>query len=146
MTMHAPNFIIRPGAHDEMLPGGAVFDPMRRARGMVTSLDERVTKDLLHILHQHYAGHRWVVEVKTEQGVAFVRNLFAHPHYGFVIHLRNCLSPADIKAVAIESGGELLERFGLPRGPFDLHHYDNIWRKDAPGVPKMLRTTDTVLR
>lgn len=138
-----PAIIIKRDMRDVPLPGAAVFDAIRVAKGQLTEFDVRLTRLLLHWLLQKYPGHRWSCEVKTEQGVAYVRNLFADPRQGWVIHLRNCLNWADVKKVAIEAGGELLERYGLPRGPFREQDYHHIWHPELPGVPRNLLTTDT---
>lgn len=146
MTVHAPNFIVRGSGLDAMQPGAIFVDSSRLARGGALPNDFILSRRILEVLQRHYPGHRWVVEVKTDQGVAFIRNFFADPRRGFVIHLSRCENANDVVREAMRAGGELLERYGIKRQSFREELYEGIWRKDVPGVPKIIETTDTQLR
>jgi hypothetical protein len=145
-AIHAPAFIIRGNHADELQPGAVFIDPSRFARGAWVENDVSLAKKMLAILQRKYPGHRWVVEVKTQHGIAFLRNFFADPRKGFIIHLKRCVNDADILRETVRAGGELLERYGIERKEFKEQQYERIWRPDAPGVPKIIRTTDTTIR
>jgi len=76
------------------------------------------------VLDAHYPGHMWLVRVQHKQGVAIIRNLSLRDRnglqgigakMGMVRHIDQ-IRP-DLKDV-VRAGGELLERWGIPRGRF----------------------------
>mgnify|MGYP001560467377 CR=1 FL=1 len=114
------------------------FDEARMKQGMVTQQDIAVQKEIAAILHFNYPGHGWVVECKHDQGVASIKNIYASTLYGMVIHLNNITNAKARRALVVKLGGELLERFGLPRGKFNAQDYEHIWK-----LGREYKTTDT---
>lgn len=70
-------------------------------------------------LEQHYPGHNWRVNADHEQGVVSVwlqyfDKLRKNAPWGFRLFISRLNSDPEMKCV-VTAGGELLERFGLPR-------------------------------
>jgi hypothetical protein len=66
-------------------------------------------------LHNHYRGHLWSVEVDSRQGVCFITIPILLGNWKYIIPLK-MLNPAMV----IKAGGEILERFNLPRSRIDF--------------------------
>jgi len=66
-------------------------------------------------LTKHYPTVNWLVEIKLAPtgGIAFVRIPEISKLYGMIVKLSS--SDLDIEAQAIKSGGEMMERFNIPR-------------------------------
>jgi hypothetical protein len=66
-------------------------------------------------LMKHYPTVNWLVEIKIAPtgGVAFVRIPEISKVYGMIIKLSS--SDLDLESSAIKQGGEMLERFNIPR-------------------------------
>lgn len=70
-------------------------------------------------LTRAYPGHYWMVGVSHEAGsITIDLQIDKPPHlrnYGYRLNISTVLGAGGQKAV-MRAGGELLERFGLPRG------------------------------
>lgn len=70
-------------------------------------------------LTKHYPGHPWMVGCQLETGQVVIDLGYEKPH-----HLRNMAYVINLSALfesggqrrVMQAGGEILERFGLPRG------------------------------
>ena len=84
--------------------------------GADISLADRITE----VLERHYPGNFWQIEVDHGKGVAKIRIpvLMAADYWG-IIHLRTIFSDPGLRCV-VRTGGNLLERYEVPRGMFDL--------------------------
>lgn len=77
--------------------------------------------EIAHVLDHHYPSHRWSVEVSHEQGIVNIRLLYYDPltfsnrTWAFVLKLADLATDPSMRDV-VRAGGELLERWGLPRG------------------------------
>lgn len=74
------------------------------------------------VLNKHYPGHPWMVGADHDAGVVVVKlayydKLMRWARHGFVIHFGSLLTDPNMD-VAMRAGGELLERYGLPRRGF----------------------------
>jgi hypothetical protein len=72
-------------------------------------------------LTQTYAGHPWMVGCDHEAGTVYIKLAYdppaAKPQLGqmeYMLHLSTVLGPGGQKRVRT-AGGEMLERWGLPR-------------------------------
>ncbi len=83
--------------------------------------DENLCNLTMEVLQRHYAGHQWKVESDARQGILKIQ---IHALMGDTLHyvllLDNLDGPATFAAAVVRAGGEILERYGLPRGPMDL--------------------------
>ena len=83
--------------------------------------DIELCKKIYEELEKHYPGHQWCVGANSESGVFDIRLLYLDGNrsrglgdYGWLGHLRNLDSESAMKKVR-NAGGELLERYRLPR-------------------------------
>lgn len=72
-----------------------------------------------HKLEQHYPGHSWRTNADHAQGVLTVQlqyfdKLRRDANWGVRIKIHRLNSDPDLRSV-VRAGGELLERYGLPR-------------------------------
>ena len=67
------------------------------------------------VLHNHYRGHFWLVEVDSHQGYCAITIPILLGNWKWKIPLAD-LTPAMV----IKAGGEILERFKIPRSALDL--------------------------
>jgi hypothetical protein len=80
------------------------------------AFDDRMARAIGRVLHQHYRGHDWNVWVSREIGIAKIwLSCLMNPQYPYVLHLA-ALQPRDV----MRAGGEILERYGLPRSTIDF--------------------------
>ena len=77
-------------------------------------------------LERNFPGYKWFVQCTWHTGVVTIKNMNLHGDYGFVLHLGKLLNEKpregkllqdDKLPLAVEAGGEMLERVGLPAGP-----------------------------
>lgn len=76
-------------------------------------------KRIFNVLNAHYNGHAWAVEVDFGQGMAKITipSILGF-NFGYLIRL----DELDRKAI-IRGGGEILERFKIPRSTVDINAY-----------------------
>jgi hypothetical protein len=82
--------------------------------------DLLLQKDLEVLLHRHYPGHFWYVDVNIRQGMINVKNFFLSGNMGFRLHLKGVFSASQVERDVMLAGGELLERYRMARGAFDV--------------------------
>lgn len=85
--------------------------------GHVSATDEVMAKGMAEVLHRHYPGYLWGVNIGG--GVVNVLNLSLSGKWGFTIKLPGQYSASDFDRQVMRAGGELLERYRLARGRFD---------------------------
>jgi hypothetical protein len=88
--------------------------------------DLLLQRDLEVVLHRHYPGHFWHVDVNIRQGFINIKNLFLSGMYGFRIDLRGIFSASEVERDVMIAGGELLERYKMKRGAFDLAQFEGL--------------------
>lgn len=96
--------------------------------------DDMVCRAIGRVLHSHYRGHDWNVWVSRASGIAKIHlSALMSPQYPFVIRLHEGLSPEDV----IRAGGELLERFNIPRSTVDFGAVLSLKNKLGPLANRM---------
>lgn len=81
--------------------------------------DLAAARAVRRILDTAYPGHDWEVVADSGQGyVAFRIPMLMGANYAYLVKGRD-LTPETI----LRGGGELLERYRLPRGKFDLDRF-----------------------
>jgi hypothetical protein len=81
--------------------------------------DLAAARNVRRILDTAYPGHDWEVVADSAQGyVAFRIPALMGGNYAYLVKGRD-LAPAAV----LKGGGELLERYRLPRGKFDLDRF-----------------------
>lgn len=113
-----------------MLGGGAVRRPQQEMRFESTSpevpgsnlkaAEKSLGSDILSILELHYPSHFWRVVVDIPQGIAHVSiPILMGPAKKYILHLDRIVSVPDLKRAVVTAGGEILERFKIPRASLD---------------------------
>lgn len=87
--------------------------------------DIALCKEIYRILDDHYSGHLWQVGANSSTGVVDIKLLYPDGRHritnlGYGLKIKS-LDVPYLKKKVIRAGGELLERYGLPRGPATLH-------------------------
>ncbi|MCA1458086.1 hypothetical protein I6F35_33675 [Bradyrhizobium sp. BRP22] len=78
--------------------------------------DLMVAKAITRVLLAHYRGHFWAVECDSAQGIAWISIPLLLGDWKYVFHLSEDITPAMI----VRAGGEILERFKIPRSSLDV--------------------------
>ncbi len=73
-------------------------------------------KNVMDVLNKHYPGHLWVVGVDDEGGVVNFFNTRLSGSYGMTLKISTLKNHSTLKKEVTRLAGELLERYGLPRG------------------------------
>jgi hypothetical protein len=81
--------------------------------------DVAAARAIRRILDTAYPGHDWEVVADSGQGyVAFRIPVLMGAHYAYLVKGKDLTAEAVLRG-----GGELLERYRLPRGKFDLDRF-----------------------
>jgi hypothetical protein len=97
--------------------------------------DETVCRAIGRLLHGAYRGHDWQVWVSRQAGIAKIwLNCLMNPAFPYVLHLTELLQPRDV----IRAGGEILERYRIPRSAVDLSLVAGIRHKMGPLATRMV--------
>lgn len=80
-----------------------------------TAIDQSIAESVGRMLHHHYRGHFWMVHVDSKQGVCLITIPVLLGNWKYKIPLTS-LS----EAMVVRAGGEILERFKIPRGNIDI--------------------------
>lgn len=99
-------------------------NPQLTANDMVTA------KEMADTLHSHYPGHMWAVTCNGATGMASIRNLLLSGNLGIQLRLPANYTASDFRRRVVILGGELLDRFGMPRGAFDQDRYNQLPRDE----------------
>ena len=83
--------------------------------------DMLLSKQIGEALEKHYPGYLWMVDISG--GMVNIHNLALHGQWGFRIKLVDAYHDPGMKKT-IAAGGELLERYNMPRGKFN----EDKWR------------------
>jgi hypothetical protein len=75
-----------------------------------------VAKAITRVLLSQYRGHFWVVESNRAQGIAWISIPLLLGEWKYIFKLSEELTPAMI----IRAGGQILERFNIPRSNLDV--------------------------
>jgi len=75
-----------------------------------------VARSVFALLQRHYGGHLWFVDCSVQRGgVAISIPILLGGNWVYFIKLAD-LTPGEV----VRAGGEILERYRLPRGRFEL--------------------------
>jgi hypothetical protein len=74
-------------------------------------------KEVATMLCQKYPNHPWAVGW-APGAVLVVKHLGGDARYGFTIDAATIATSSELAHMATMAGGELLERMGLPRAPW----------------------------
>lgn len=88
--------------------------------------DQLMAKDFAEALLVAYPGWLWAVTVDGKTGMVDILNLNLSGRYGWRLKLPVIYSSSSMKADVLRAGGELLERFNQPRGPFNPERWSML--------------------
>lgn len=91
-----------------------------------------VAKQGMRILQTHFPGHLWALQINQFGRVINVFNHALHDEWGYLIKLDEVEHRRTVGQMFLEAGGQILERFGLKPGRFDIAEYVKL-KKDAKG-------------
>lgn len=116
-------------------------DDARRNEGFVSRAEDvqdakastiLLMKGIGDALEKHYPGWMWAIQPDDRGGVLNIRSLRLSGEWGYVFLLRDIQDdPRHQKAV--RAAGEILERFGVPRGTYRYADWKGA-PKDIGGV------------
>ena len=81
-----------------------------------------VAKDGATVLQKHFPGWPWAIQINSKGRMINVFNHALHDTWGYTIRA-NEVEHGETRSVFLRAGGEILERFGLPRRGFDAAAY-----------------------
>jgi len=82
------------------------------------------------LLNQHYPDHLWHVEASHRQGSLLIRHL-AFSDRAWLVKIADLKNDRSLRKIVMY-GGEILERYQVPRAGFDMAHYRMAEAKFAP--------------
>jgi hypothetical protein len=78
------------------------------------------------MLHRHYPGYPWFVEVRGDKYNAVIQlqiRGIMPPDRWYVVKFRDVLTDPGGKRTILKGAGELLERYNIPRSGFTTDHW-----------------------
>lgn len=99
-------------------------DGMDHDNAMRIANETEMARDIAMLLNFYYPGHAWEVTVDSRHGGAQLRIavLMTGSHCYFMA-FNDLATHGDFRKRVRDAGGELLERFQIPRNSFDLNAY-----------------------
>lgn len=103
-------------------------DSLVTAEPMLRANDEVIAKEVADLLLSHYPGFLWAVSIDSRQtvGMLDIRNLSLSGKWGFRLPLKEYLDGLDTRRKIVRAGGEMLERYRMPRRAFSATDYAHI--------------------
>lgn len=106
-------------------PDGFIINPNSFVARAATVV---LVKNIADLLERHYPGWLWAVQPDERGGVINIFSLRLSGQWGWRIKTKNIQNDPTLK-LALEAGGEILERFGQRRGPYNYARWANAPRK-----------------
>jgi hypothetical protein len=105
-----------------------VSNDLITAEPILRANDEVVAKEVADLLLLHYPGYLWAVSIDSRAtvGMLDIRNLSLSGKWGFRFPLKDYLDGMDTRRKIMRAGGELLERYRMPRARFSPSDYSHI--------------------
>lgn len=98
--------------------------------------DLALTKRIAETLERHYPAHPWMVAVTHAQGIAKIKlPVVMSSTEAYVIHLTTIAVDPGLRCV-VRAGGELLERYRMPRQQFRLDPFLDARAQGPYGRPR----------
>jgi hypothetical protein len=115
MKWHQPAYgSVNPDRHAE--PEGEVQRPDQlKVRALLVNL----ARDGMALLHKHYPGWHWAIQINQFGGMMNIFNLHLHDTWGFAIRIIEAERDPS-RNIFVKAGGDILERFKMPRRGIDF--------------------------
>ena len=119
MTLIRPYTALKKMYHS---PDGGETTP---ANDPMIAAEMALARSIMEILQEHYPGHFWNVKVDARQGVAEIRHATRMlSSQCYCLHLSKVQGNPNALVHYVKAyGGEILERFRIPRGVLDIAAY-----------------------
>lgn len=115
-----------------MDPQGVVDDPQLLHLSVTGRM---IAKHCARILEAHYSGWQWGITVDERGGVVHLFALVLSGDMGYTLLLDDVYNCGNFDSqMILMAGGEVLERFGVPRGRFSLDAWRQV-RRGPNGIP-----------
>jgi len=76
-----------------------------------------ITKDCADLLEKHYSGWLWTINPDEFAGMIYIYSLRLSGEFGYKMKISDVQNDPQRK-LAVEAGGEILERYGMKRGAY----------------------------
>lgn len=111
--------------HDPIGVGEGEVDPY-------LARDLAMTKRIADTLERYYPGHPWMVQVSHASGIAYIKlPILMGRNQAYILHITTLNADPSLRCV-MRAGGELLEKYKVPRQPFLLDHFLNARDASRP--------------
>ena len=115
--------------------GTASIDPCGDPEGIVTDPSELVchaslvllVKQAADLLEKQYPGWAWAITPDEAGGVINLHSFMLSGTWGYTLCIGGLQADPQLRKV-VKAGGELLERFGMPPGPFNRDRWLHMKR------------------
>jgi len=98
------------------------------------SIETKQAGIVSQVLHHYYPGHPWRVEADNDGKIVKVQiPVLMGPTNWYVIHFDSLKQHDRAMATIKRFGGEICERFNLPRARFSLHQYVDAIKRIPKG-------------
>lgn len=96
---------------------------------------KNLAKDGMALLHKHYPGWRWAIQINEFGQMMNIFCLELHQSWAYTIRIRE-IEHDPTRHVFLIAGGEILERFGFQRGGIDYARLATMKRDPrGQGIP-----------
>lgn len=108
--------------HEELSePEGLVSESSQLS---VSAPLEILCRNIGEILVKAYPGWLWAVHPQEKGGMVNIRNMHLHGAYGYRLKIGDIQNdPVVLTKTVVNAAGEVLERFGMPRGGFNADRF-----------------------
>lgn len=94
------------------------------SEGIIHPLDVQLCQIVGATLCRHYSGWEWRVEVDHAKGLIDIRNQTLSGSMGMRLKMSGHATASELEDIAMRAGGEILERYNMPRGICDEERVD----------------------
>lgn len=115
-------------------PEGEISDPEKFDNHASLKI---LAKDGMALLEKHYPGWQWAIQINEFGGMMSIFNLHLHDAWGYTMRIIE-IEHDPTRSIFVKGGGELLERFKMPRGRIDYAALVNMERDiRGRGIPHL---------
>lgn len=93
-------------------------------------------KRVAAVLDRHYPGWLWAIRPDEGGGIVDIFSMRIDAEWGYTLHTARLQEDVDLRSVIV-AGGEILERYGMPRGPYSYEAWKSGNWRFGRLVPKL---------
>lgn len=99
-----------------LLRGNLTFTNADESEEVIPA-DVAMAKAIAEKLAEHYPGHPFLVHVKSETGMGYIKHPMLSSKMGYRLRIADLKSDPNMRE-AVKGAGELLERWNIARGVY----------------------------